>query len=109
MTVLVFCAASAAQPSAAQGRAARPPAPAVPLVVGLVAVGAVHEVDEGDYESIARVDRISADAIEVNETRRSATRGRPLVREVLLLGLRLEQDILQAARRHSATARFVRV
>ena len=51
-------------PSATQGRAAeRPAVPNVRLVVGLVTVSAVHEPDKGDYESILKVDEVSADLV----------------------------------------------
>ena len=51
-------------PSATQGRAAeRPAVPNVRLVVGLVTVSAVHEPDKGDYESILKVDEVSADLL----------------------------------------------
>jgi outer membrane protein OmpA-like peptidoglycan-associated protein len=35
----------------------------VPLVVGLMTVSAIHEPDKGDYESILKVDGLSADAV----------------------------------------------
>lgn len=38
-----------------------PAVPNVPLVGGLVTVSAVHEPDKGDYESILKVDEVSAD------------------------------------------------
>ena len=51
-------------PLAAQGRGTeRPAVPKVRLVVGLVTVSAVHEPDKGDYESILKVDDVSADLV----------------------------------------------
>lgn len=49
--------------SAGQARGAQSPAAKVPLVVGLVTVGAVHEPDRGDYESIIKVDNVSAESV----------------------------------------------
>jgi flagellar motor protein MotB len=48
----------------AQGRGTEQPAsPKVRLVVGLVSVSAVHEPDKGDYESILKVDEITAEQV----------------------------------------------
>ena len=35
----------------------------MPLVVGLITVSAIHEPDKGDYESILKVDDVSADLV----------------------------------------------
>jgi flagellar motor protein MotB len=49
---------------AAQGRGTEPPvSPKLRLVVGLVSVSAVHEPDTGDYESILKVDEVTADLV----------------------------------------------
>jgi len=49
---------------AAQGRGGdRPSSASVPLVAGLISVSAVHEPDKGDYESILKIDDVSADLV----------------------------------------------
>jgi outer membrane protein OmpA-like peptidoglycan-associated protein len=64
LAVLVVATGGLRSPSAAQERAAdRPPSVKVPLIVGLVTVSAVHEPDKGDYESILRIDEVSADLV----------------------------------------------
>ncbi len=37
--------------------------PKVPLIAGLITVSAVHEPDKGDYESILKIDAVSADLV----------------------------------------------
>jgi flagellar motor protein MotB len=57
----LMAAAGSRSLTADQGRGTeRPASPKVRLVVGLVSVSAVHEPDTGDYESILRVDEVSA-------------------------------------------------
>ena len=64
IAALIVGAGGLRSPSAAQGHGAeRPASPKVRLVVGLVTVSAVHEPDKGDYESILRVDEVSADLV----------------------------------------------
>jgi flagellar motor protein MotB len=51
-------------PLAAQARGGdRPSSPRVPLVAGLMTVSAVHEPDKGDYESILKIDDVSAGVV----------------------------------------------
>lgn len=61
--VSICCAAWAALPLAGQAPPTQSPAPQVPLVVGLMTVSAVHEPDEGDYESILKINEITADSV----------------------------------------------
>ncbi|MBA3638288.1 MAG: hypothetical protein M3473_01605 [Chloroflexota bacterium] len=60
VSVLVAGVIWTPSPLTAQARGVTPPAPKVPLVVGLVVVGAVHEPSKGDYESIIKIDTVSA-------------------------------------------------
>ena len=45
---------------ASMAAADSPAPPKVPLVAGLITVSAVHEPDKGDYESILKIDEVSA-------------------------------------------------
>jgi hypothetical protein len=60
----VVGAAGARSPIAAQGPGSeRPASVRVPLVAGLITVSAVHEPDKGDYESILKIDDVSAGVV----------------------------------------------
>jgi flagellar motor protein MotB len=60
----VVGAAGARAPITAQGRGSeRPASVIVPLVAGLITVSAVHEPDKGDYESLLKIDDVSADLV----------------------------------------------
>lgn len=60
---LIALVGSAPLVPAAEGRGAPPQQPVVPLVVGLITVSAVHEPDLGDYETIMKVNEISAESV----------------------------------------------
>lgn len=60
---LVGVVIATSSPLAAQSRGVQTSTAKVPLTVGLMAVGAVHEPDKGDYESILKIDSISAESV----------------------------------------------
>jgi flagellar motor protein MotB len=83
-TVVICCCLRVAP--AAQGSGSnRPAASRVPLVAGLISVSAVHEPDKGDYESILKIDDVSADLVaytlSANVEDRRVSVGRSVKRE----------------------------